>query len=152
MNVFPIHVPPLRERRDDIAPLVWAFVRQLEATMGKRIESIPRKALEALVSYSWPGNVRELRNVVERAMIVSAGPVLSVEVPAGVASASAEDDSSPLLEDVERRHIAAVLERARWRIRGPGGAARILGLKPTTLEARMARLGIKRATDGDRSA
>ena len=146
LNVFPIHVPSLRERRDDIAPLMWAFVRELEATMGKRIESIPRKTLEALVSYSWPGNVRELRNVVERALIVSSGPVLSVEIPASVASA-APGDASPRLEDVERRHIVAVLERTRWRIRGSGGAADALGLKPTTLEARMARLGIKREPD-----
>jgi formate hydrogenlyase transcriptional activator len=147
MNVFPIQVPPLRERRDDIASLVWAFVRELEATMGKRIESIPRKALEALVGHSWPGNVRELRNVIERAMIVSSGPVLSVEIPASVASVSAENAGSPMLEDVERRHIVAVLERTRWRVRGPGGAAGVLGLKPTTLESRMARLGIKRPPD-----
>jgi PAS domain S-box-containing protein len=147
MNVFPIQVPPLRDRRDDIASLVWAFVRELEATMGKRIESIPRKALEALVGYSWPGNVRELRNVIERAMIISCGPVLSVEVPSGVASASAENAGSPVLEDVERRHIVAVLERTRWRVRGPGGAAGVLGLKPTTLESRMTRLGIKRPPD-----
>jgi len=147
LNVFPIHVPLLRERPDDIPLLVWAFVREFEATMGKRIESIPRKALESLVRYSWPGNVRELRNVVERAMIVSSGPVLSLEVPAGAASPSPEDAGSPRLEDVERRHIVAVLERTRWRIRGPGGAASVLGLKPTTLEARMAKLGITRAAD-----
>ncbi len=147
LNVFPIHVPPLRERPEDIPLLVWACVRELEATMGKRIESVPRKALESLVSYPWPGNVRELRNVVERAMIVSAGPVLSLEVPPAAASASPADAGSSRLEDVERRHIVAVLERTRWRIRGPRGAASLLGLKPTTLEARMAKLRIKRASD-----
>jgi transcriptional regulator with GAF, ATPase, and Fis domain len=87
------------------------------------------------------------RNVIERAMIVSAGPVLSLEDPAGAASAAPEDAGSPRLEDVERRHIVAVLEQTRWRIRGRHGAASLLGLKPTTLEARMAKLGIKRASD-----
>jgi PAS domain S-box-containing protein len=141
LNVFPIHVPPLRERQEDILPLVWAFVREFEATMGKRIETLPRKRAEALVAYQWPGNVRELRNVVERAMIVSWGSTLLVEVPAV--------EGSPLhqttrLEDVERRHILSVLGTTGWRIRGPRGAASRLGLKPTTLEARMAKLGIKR--------
>ena len=144
LNVFPIAVPPLRERQEDIPLLVWAFVREFEVTMGKRIETIPRKSLDALVAYPWPGNVRELRNVIERAMIVSSGAALRVEIPAGPESLSPEDDGSRLAE-VERRHILAVLERARWRIRGPQGAANVLGLKPTTLEARMAKLGIKRA-------
>ena len=144
LNVFPIAVPPLRERREDIPLLVWAFVREFEVTMGKRIESIPKKSLDALVAYEWPGNVRELRNVIERGMIVSSGPALRLEIPAGSAPASHGDEGTRL-EDVERRHILMVLERTRWRIRGSQGAADILGLKPTTLEARMAKLGIKRA-------
>jgi transcriptional regulator with GAF, ATPase, and Fis domain len=121
-------------------------VRELEVTMGKRIESIPRESLDTLLAYSWPGNVRELRNVVERAMIVCAGSVLRPEVPAGAPS-TARTSNSPKLEDIERQHIRTVLERARWKIRGPRGAASILGLKPTTLEARMAKLGLKRVPD-----
>jgi transcriptional regulator with GAF, ATPase, and Fis domain len=125
---------------------VWTFVRELEVTMGKRIESIPKECLDALLAYSWPGNIRELRNVVERAMIVSTGVALRPQVPVGAPSELATRDSSRL-EDIERRHIRAVLERTRWKVRGPRGAANILGLKPTTLEARMAKLGIKRVQD-----
>ena len=145
LNVFPIWVPPLRERPEDIPLLVWAFVREFGSTMGKRVESISRKALDALAAYSWPGNVRELRNVIERAMILSSGTALRVEVPAGDMVTS-PTHVSQRLSDVERAHIGAVLERVGWRIRGPRGAAHILGLKPTTLEARMAKLGIKRST------
>jgi PAS domain S-box-containing protein len=142
LNVFPIHVPPLRERRQDILPMVWAFVREFEATMGKRIEMIPRKRADALVAYPWPGNVRELRNVVERAMIVSPGATLLVETPA--LEGPPPPQSATRLDDVDRRHIVAVLETTGWRVRGPQGAATRLGLKPTTLEARMAKLGIRR--------
>jgi PAS domain S-box-containing protein len=144
LNVFPIHVPPLRERRQDILPMVWAFVREFEATMGKRIEMIPRKRADALVAYPWPGNVRELRNVVERAMIVSPGATLLVETPA--LEGPPPPQSATRLDDVDRRHIVAVLETTEWRVRGPQGAATRLGLKPTTLEARMAKLGIRRGT------
>src|SRR5262249_55404078 len=144
LNVFPIRVPPLRERPEDIPLLVWAFVREFGNTMGKRIESIPRKALEALAAYPWPGNVRELRNVIERAMILSSGTSLKIEIPAGDTLTSPTLASERLL-DIERAHITSVLERVGWRIRGPRGAAHILGLKPTTLEARMAKLGITRS-------
>jgi formate hydrogenlyase transcriptional activator len=146
LNVFPISIPPLRDRPEDIPMLVWAFVREFELTMGKRIESIPRGDLDGLLGYAWPGNIRELRNVIERAMIVSTGVTLRPEVPAGGPSEPRKSDS-PRLEDVERQHIRAVLERAKWRIRGPRGAASVLGLKPTTLEARMVKLGINRPAD-----
>ena len=140
VSVFPIRVPPLRERREDIPLLVWAFVKELAPAMGKTIESIPPGVLEALQRYDWPGNVRELHNVIERALIVSPGPALHVEVPQ--ATGSAVEDMT--LAAVERRHIRSVLERTGWRVSGPHGAAEVLGLKPTTLESRMARLGIKR--------
>jgi PAS domain S-box-containing protein len=146
LNVFPIQVPPLRDRREDILPLVWAFVREFEGTMGKRIETLPRKRAEALVAYPWPGNVRELRNVIERAMIVSPGSTLLAEAPA--AEGSPAHHQPARLADVERRHIRDTLEATGWRIRGPGGAANRLGLKPTTLESRMAKLGIKRGHGG----
>jgi transcriptional regulator with GAF, ATPase, and Fis domain len=140
LNVFPIRLPPLRERREDVPLLVWALVRELAPAMDKRIESVPRAVLEALQRYDWPGNVRELRNVIERALIVCPGPVLQVEVPQA-AGPAAEDLT---LAGVERRHIQSVLERTGWRVSGRHGAAEVLGLKATTLEYRMAKLGIKR--------
>jgi transcriptional regulator with GAF, ATPase, and Fis domain len=140
LNVFPIRLPPLRERREDIPLLVWALLRELAPAMGKTIESVPPAVLEALQRYDWPGNVRELRNVIERALIVCPGPVLHAEVPQA-APPAAEDLT---LAAVERRHIRAVLERTGWRVSGRHGAAEILGLKATTLESRMAKLGIKR--------
>jgi len=143
LTVFPINVPPLRERPEDIPLLVWAFVQEFSQRMGKIIETIPRKTMEALRRYPWPGNVRELRNVIERAMILTRGPCLHVEVPSAGGGAGVTSDLT--LRDVERRHILQVLERTGWRIRGNNGAAELLGLKPTTLESRMRRLGIRRA-------
>jgi transcriptional regulator with GAF, ATPase, and Fis domain len=147
LNVFPIVVPPLRERREDIPTLVEELVRDLAGIMRKRFDAVDRTSLEALAQYDWPGNVRELRNVIERAMILSPGPVLSVELPT-VTPASAAPPSratgSRDLRDVEREHILRVLESTGWRIRGERAAAAALGIKPTTLEARMAKLGIRR--------
>jgi transcriptional regulator with GAF, ATPase, and Fis domain len=142
LNVFPIRVPALRDRAEDIPLLVWRFVIEFAKSFGKRIESISRENMELLQRYHWPGNIRELRNVVERAMIVATGPRLVIPLPA-----TAPVTSGPVrvrLEDVEREHIRAVLERVRWRIRGLGGAAEQLGLRPTTLETRMAKLGLVR--------
>jgi transcriptional regulator with GAF, ATPase, and Fis domain len=144
LNVFPVRLPPLRERREDIPLLVWAFVKELAPAMGKTIESIPRESLEALRQYDWPGNVRELRNVIERALIVCPGPVLHAEPPPAVSPGDEEPAPAQTLEEVERRHIRSVLERNGWRVSGRHGAAEVLGLKPTTLESRMARLGIRR--------
>jgi transcriptional regulator with GAF, ATPase, and Fis domain len=141
LNVFPIHVPPLRDRVDDIPLLVWRFVEEFSKAFGKRIEAIPRENMAELQRYTWPGNIRELRNVVERAMIVANGPRLTITLPQ---SSSANGRRSTKLSDVEREHIRAVVESAGWRIRGAGGAADRLGLKPTTLETRMAKLGILR--------
>jgi formate hydrogenlyase transcriptional activator len=142
LNVFPIAVPPLRERPEDIPLLVWAFVRQYEKKMGKRIEHIPRKSMETLQRYPWPGNARELRNAVEHAMIVSSGKTLAVSVPR---KASAEIPANLSLEDAERRHILGVLQKSGWRLSGRGGAAGILGLKRTTLQSKMKKLGIRRS-------
>jgi PAS domain S-box-containing protein len=141
LNVFPICVPPLRERVEDIPLLVWRFVEEFSKTFGKRIDTIGKESLTALQHYSWPGNIRELRNVVERAMISASGPRLTIPLPAG--SAAAAKRSSKLV-DVEREHVRAVLHRTGWRVRGSGGAADALGLKPTTLETRMAKLGLRR--------
>jgi formate hydrogenlyase transcriptional activator len=142
LNVFPIHVPPLRERIDDIPALVYRLVEEFSKSFGKRIDVVERESLAALQQYSWPGNIRELRNVVERAMIVTTSRRLTISPPES--SSPAPQPSSPKLADVERDHILAVLKASAWRIRGTGGAANRLGMKPTTLETRMAKLGLKR--------
>ena len=141
LNVFPIEVPPLRDRGDDVTLLAWRFVTEFSKAFGKRIDSIDDESLLALRQYSWPGNVRELRNIVERAMITAKTHCLTISIPqmpAGIAARSTR------LSDVERDHIRCVLETTGWRIRGAGGAADRLGLRPTTLETRMAKLGLKR--------
>ncbi|MFO1425319.1 MAG: sigma 54-interacting transcriptional regulator [Candidatus Competibacteraceae bacterium] len=142
LNVFPITAPPLRERREDIPLLVWAFIEEFSKAMGKSVEAIAKSSLRALQQYDWPGNVRELRNAVERAMILASGPTLRIDPP-GVVSVPVSRDLATLAE-VEREHIQRVLEFTHWRIRGAGGAAEILGLPPTTLESRIAKLGLHR--------
>ncbi len=141
LNVFPITIPPVRERPEDIPLLAWAFVRQFEKGMGKRIDTIARKRMEELQRYSWPGNVRELRNVIEHAMIVSSAKTLVVDLPQ---AGSSELPRGRNLEDMERGHIVDVLEKVGWRITGNGGAAEALGLKRTTLQSKMKKLGIRR--------
>jgi len=142
LNVFPVVVPPLRERVEDIPSLVWNFVEEFSRSFGRTIDSIPKDCIRELQRYPWPGNVRELRNVVERAVIVATGRQLVVWPP--------RVDQRPVpraamtLCALEGDHIQAVLDSTNWRIRGAGGAAERLGLKPTTLESRMARLGITR--------
>jgi formate hydrogenlyase transcriptional activator len=144
LSVFPITIPPLRERTDDIPLLVWAFIRQFEKRMGKHIQSVPKRSLEALQRYPWPGNARELRNVIEHAMIVSPGKTLVVNPPTPAATEKSAETKS--IQEVERQHILRVLQETGWRVAGKNGAAKILGLKPTTLEARMKKLGINRPT------
>jgi formate hydrogenlyase transcriptional activator len=141
LNVFPIEVPPLRERTSDIPLIVWKFVQALNVKMGRSVDSIPKATMEQLRRYPWPGNVRELRNLIERAMIVSDGSSLAIELPQAGADPRAADGT---LEEIERKHILAVLERTHWRIRGKGGAAEILGLIPTTLHSRIKKLGLAR--------
>jgi formate hydrogenlyase transcriptional activator len=141
LNVFPIHVPPLRDRVEDIPLLVWRFVEEFSKSLGRRIDAIDSESLAALQQYAWPGNIRELRNVVERAMIGATSRRLTISVPQ---ASPASIRRSPKLADVEKEHIRFVLESAGWRIRGNGGAADRLGLKPTTLETRMAKLGLRR--------
>jgi transcriptional regulator with GAF, ATPase, and Fis domain len=141
LNVFPIIVPPLRERIDDLPGLVWAFVDEFSRAFGRTIDAIPKSNLRELESYPWPGNVRELRNVIERAVILSTGRQLVIPVPRQTARMP---QTAMTLEALEIDHIRKVLESTNWRVRGAGGAAERLGLKPTTLESRMARLGISR--------
>ncbi|MHC4137512.1 MAG: sigma-54-dependent Fis family transcriptional regulator [Planctomycetota bacterium] len=143
LHVFPIRIPPLRERKEDIPLLVLHFLKKFAARFGKSIETVRKETMEALVAYSWPGNVRELENVIERAVIISRGPWLEVGEWMSKPSA-ATPPGIATLEEVTRAHIVSVLERTAWQVSGEAGAARLLGVKPTTLEARMKRLGIKR--------
>jgi formate hydrogenlyase transcriptional activator len=145
LNVFPIEIPPLRERPEDIPMLAWAFAAEFGRAMNKTIETIPQSAMEALQRYPWPGNIRELRNIIERGVIVTTGPALKVVLPQGPASPSVRTAPTNL-QELERQHILEVLRQSRWRVRGAAGAAEMLGLKPTTLEARMAKLGISRTS------
>jgi transcriptional regulator with GAF, ATPase, and Fis domain len=150
LNVFPIEMPPLRERREDIPRLVEALMGELGGTVRKRFDSVERASLDGLQRYDWPGNVRELRNAIERAMILGTGPTLRIVAPqpvqGGVEMPDLPGTPGLKLKDMEREHILRVLEQAGWRVRGRGAAAEVLGLKPTSLEARMARLGIRRPT------
>lgn len=148
LNVFPIHIPALRERKEDIPALVRYFVQKYATKLGRRIESIPKSALEVLAGYSWPGNIRELANILERSVIVSRGTTL--ELGEWITQAEADQEGSPALDhaldQVTRKRIIEALDLTGWRVSGPRGAARLLGLKPTTLEARMRRLDIRRPT------
>jgi len=150
LAVFPIEVPPLRARKEDIPLLVWYMLGQLRGTLGKTIEHVPASVMNRLIAYDWPGNVRELRNVLERAVIISSGPTLRLDdafdAVHGVkpAIATAAPPATQKLEDVERAHIIEVLTQCRWQIRGRERAAERLGLHPSTLYSRMKKLGIAR--------
>jgi transcriptional regulator with GAF, ATPase, and Fis domain len=140
LNVFPIAVPPLRERRDDVPLLAAFFLTGLAKRLGKPLEGFSRRSMQRLSDYRWPGNIRELQNVVERAAILAAGPV--VEIGAELLGSAADPEAAGTLQEVERSHIASVLRTTRGVIEGPAGAARILGLHPNTLRSRMKKLGV----------
>jgi PAS domain S-box-containing protein len=142
LSVFPIKVPPLRKRKEDIPLIARALLKEIGDRMGRKIEEIPTATIKSLQSYDWPGNVRELRNLIERAMILNRGTRFQPQLP-GVTDSSALGRTK--LDDFEKQHIIEVLEANRRRIRGRGGAAEILGLKPTTLESRMKKLGIQKS-------
>jgi transcriptional regulator with GAF, ATPase, and Fis domain len=163
LNVFPVQLPPLRERREDIPPLVHYFVRRFSLKIGRKITRIQRETIERLMNYSWPGNVRELENVIERAVILSPG--IELEVAPGVlpeiaavagaqaaaprpapAEKSPEAPSPQSIDQVERNHILEVLIRTNWRIEGTEGAAALLNMNPSTLRSRMKKLGVQRST------
>jgi formate hydrogenlyase transcriptional activator len=139
LKVFPVEVPPLRDRPEDIPMLVWTFVARFGKELRKEISRIPKETMDALVRYHWPGNVRELKNLIEQAFIVSPGDVLIVRLPEPLHSEAVPGQS---LEEMERRHILAVLNKTHWRIKGDGAAAALLGLNPSSLYSRMKKLGI----------
>jgi formate hydrogenlyase transcriptional activator len=157
LNVFPITLPPLRARPQDIPLSVHYFVSRFAAKIGRHIARVPPEALDRLVAYSWPGNVRELENVIERAVILSPGPDLQIapemlmetaspaQAPAAALPAHPAAPSAAPLEHVERTHIVSVLKQTRWRIDGPQGAARVLNMHPSTLRSRLKKLGIQRS-------
>jgi formate hydrogenlyase transcriptional activator len=147
LNVFPVVLPPLRERRDDIPRLVRHFTQRFARRMGRRIEAIPSAVMDALVRYPWPGNVRELQNIIERAVILSPGP--SLQVPLGDLQPAATPAPAPAaaavtLAEAEREHILAALRGTGWVLGGPNGAAARLGMKRSTLRWKMNKLGISR--------
>jgi formate hydrogenlyase transcriptional activator len=148
LNVFPIALPPLRERADDIPRLVRHFTQGFARRMGRRIETIPSSAMDALVRYPWPGNVRELQNVIERAVILSKGRTLQIAVaelkPPAAPTTAPTAAASVTLSDAERQHILLVLREANWVLGGPKGAAARLGMKRSTLHWKMKKLGISR--------
>jgi len=141
LEVFPVEVPPLRERREDIPLLSWTFVKEFSNSMGKAIDAIADESMAALLAYSWPGNVRELRNVIERAMILTRSPTLHIKLGHPTLRPQTANTTGTL-EEAEREHILRALERCSWRIRGPNAAAELLGVKPTTLESRIKKLGL----------
>jgi formate hydrogenlyase transcriptional activator len=150
LNVFPITIPPLRERREDIPMLVRYFVQEYAKRMGKQIQAIPTETMEALVNYSWPGNVRELRNIIERSVILTTGKRLYVPKEELKEPTQLPEPSVARMEDAERRHILEALNATNWVISGPKGAAALLGLKRSTLQSRMEKLGIRRARTAER--
>jgi transcriptional regulator with GAF, ATPase, and Fis domain len=145
LSVFPIPIPPLRERREDVPALAWAIATELGEKMGRRVEAIPADVIERLRRHAWPGNVREMRNLIERALILGAGTTLDIPLPADALAEAGSTTRPPMtLEEAERHHILAALEAAQWRIRGEGGAAEQLGIHEATLRSRMKKLGISR--------
>jgi formate hydrogenlyase transcriptional activator len=150
LNVFPIRVPALRERPEDIPLLVRHFAQQFSRRIGKHIGTIPSEAMSALTGYHWPGNIRELQNVIERAVILSPGPVLQVPTEELRPTATVPERASAtsksmraVLDDTERQQILNALEQANWTVAGPRGAAARLGMKRSTLQSRMQKLGIR---------
>jgi formate hydrogenlyase transcriptional activator len=138
-------LPPLRERREDIPPLVRHFAQKVARRMGRRIETIPTEAMNALIRYPWPGNIRELENVIERAVILSPGPELHISLDKAAAAPSEAPPAAKLtLADAERDHILGVLRETGWVLGGPNGAAARLAMKRTTLQSKMKKLGISR--------
>jgi formate hydrogenlyase transcriptional activator len=146
LSVFPVFLPPLRDRREDIPQLVEHFTRESAARMGRQISIVPAGTMAALIEYSWPGNIRELQNLIERSVVLSTGDILEVPL-AELVDAVNDERTARTLQDVERAHIIATLRSTNWVVAGPAGAAKRLGLNRSTLLFRMRKLGIERPLD-----
>ena len=144
LNVFPITMPPLRMRRDDIPELVRHFIDKYARKIGRQIKTVPKTVMQSLQGYYWPGNVRELEHVIERAVITSTGPVLQLADRLEGEAVHAKEGPPEDLAAMEREHILKVLQKTRWKINGPGGAAALLNIHPSTLRFRIKKLGIER--------
>jgi PAS domain S-box-containing protein len=149
LKVFPIEIPPLRERVEDIPALVFAFMEEFSTRMGKKVTKVPRHAMEKLQAHSWPGNIRELRNVIERSLILTSGDVLKLS---NLGEGPTRECHAVTLAEAEREHITKTLESTGWRIKGPHGAAQRLDVEPSTLYSRMQRLGIPNRRQKDEMA
>lgn len=145
LNVFPIYVAPLRERKEDIPLLFYYFLKIYATKMGKPLESISESEMENLIQYNWPGNVRELENVIERGTILSSGSFFKVPELNITCPKYSYHGTDSTLEEIERRHILRILLKTGWKVRGKGGAAEILKIHPNTLSSRMKKLGIHRS-------
>jgi formate hydrogenlyase transcriptional activator len=145
LNVFPVPLPPLRERREDIPALVEHFVEIYARRMNKQIDHVAPETMSRLVSYQWPGNIRELQNFIERSVILTSGDVLQPPLATLKSDVESESLGATTLEDAERDHIRKILEQTRWVVSGPNGAAARLGMKRSTLYFRMQKLGISRS-------
>ena len=146
MNVFPIYVPPLRERKEDIRLLAYYFLRIYSSKMRKSLEVIPDEEMNKLIQYHWPGNVRELENIMERGIILSSGKRFKVPELFASPQPPVFDRIEHTLEENERGHILRALNKTGWKVRGPGGAAELLDVHPSTLTFRMKKLGLYRPT------
>jgi formate hydrogenlyase transcriptional activator len=146
LNVFPVALPPLRGRREDIPALVEHFVDIYARRMGKEIAEVPPQTMSEVTSYAWPGNIRELQNFIERSVILTSGTVLQAPLSYLKAAAATASEGAVTLEEAEREHIRKTLEHTRWVVAGPNGAAARLGIKRSTLYFRMQKLGITRPT------
>jgi formate hydrogenlyase transcriptional activator len=144
LSVFPLTLPPLRERREDVPLLVWHFVERRQAKLGRSVRRIPERLMQAFCAYDWPGNVRELENVVERALIMTSGSTLAADPVFLDGAPFLPTGTQATLAEAERAHIGAVLEECGWKISGRGNAAERLGLKRSTLQFRIKKLGISR--------
>ena len=144
LKVFPVELPPLRDRVEDLPLLVWHLIRKNQKSLGKSVEHVPDEVMSTLAAYHWPGNVRELENVLQRAMLLSPGPTLALTEPLGQDLVKGQAPRSDRLADVEREHVRRVLEACAWKVKGVGNAAERLGLNPSTLRLRMKNLGLRR--------
>jgi len=144
LHVFPLEVPALRERKDDIPLLVNFFLSKFGKKLGKEVRGVAQNSMDSLISYDWPGNVRELQNIVERAVVLARGPIVQIDDSMMRSGGAVQESTVDTLENTERNHIIRALKETQWVVHGKKGAAELLGINPSTLRSRMEKLGIKK--------